>query len=70
MTYTWWPALASDTTPSQWGTLVFGMLVYQPPHTSHPASYEIRNGFNHQVVTDAMVGGSLNCFNEGLNRWT
>jgi len=70
LTYKWWPASANDTTPSNWGTLVFGMPAYQSPHTSHPSNYEIRNGFNNQVVTDAMVGGSLNCFNQGLNRWT
>jgi len=70
LTYKWWPTSGSDSAPSNWGAIIFGMPVYQPPHTSHPASYEIRNGFNNQVVTDAMVGGSLNCFNEGLNRWT
>lgn len=70
LAYKWWPLSASDSAPSNWGTVGFGMPTYQPPHTSHPSTSEIRNGFNNQVVNDAMVGGSLNCFNEGLNRWT
>lgn len=70
LAYKWWPASGSDSSLSNWGAIAFGMPAYQPPHTSNSSSYDIRNGFNNQVVTDAMVGGDLNCFNEGKNRWT
>jgi len=66
----WWPETASDTVPASWGALVFGLPTYQPPKTSHNATYTVQSGFNNQVVTDGMVGGSLNCFTHGLNRWT
>lgn len=69
-TLKWWPETFSDTNPSSWGDLAFGMPTYQAPHTTHNASYTIRNGLNNQVVTDGMVGGSLGCFNGGTNRWT
>jgi hypothetical protein len=70
LAYKWWPAAGSDSSSSNWGAIDFGMPAYQPPHTSNSSSYTIRNGFNNQVVTDAMVGGDMNCFNEGKNRWT
>ena len=66
----WWPETASDTVPASWGALVFGFPTYQAPHTTNNTTYTIRNKLNGQVVTDAMVGGSLNCFTHGLNRWT
>ena len=53
-----------------WGVLVFGLPTYQAPQTTNSAPYTIRNGLNNQVVTDGMVGGSLGCYNKGLNRWT
>ena len=66
----WWPETASDNAPSSWGALVFGLPTYQPPQTSNNNTYMIRNKLNGQVVTDAMVGGSMNCFTHGVNRWT
>ena len=66
----WWPETATDTSPASWGDLVFGLPTYQPPKTSNNATYTVQSGFNNQVVTDGMVGGSLNCFTHGLNRWT
>jgi hypothetical protein len=66
----WWPASASATSPSSWGTVAFGIPTYQSPQTSNTTTYTIRNNLNNQVVTDGMVGGSLSCGNHGLNRWT
>jgi hypothetical protein len=66
----WWPISASETTPSSWGQLVFGIPTYQPLHVSATSIYTVRNKLNNQVVTDDMVGGSLSCGNRGLNRWT
>src|SRR2546421_1886302 len=66
----WWPETENDMVPSSWGALVFGLSTYQAPQTTNNASYTVRNGLNNQVVTDGMVGGSLGCFNHGLNRWT
>ncbi|MEO8954729.1 MAG: DNRLRE domain-containing protein [Ktedonobacteraceae bacterium] len=66
----WWPTSASETDPSGWGNVSFGMLTYQSPHTNSTSTYTVRNGLNNQVVTDGMVGGSLSCGNLGLNRWT
>jgi len=66
----WWPETENDMTPSSWGALVFGLSTYQAPQTTNNAPYTIRNGLNNQVVTDGMVGGSLGCYNKGLNRWT
>jgi hypothetical protein len=66
----WWPISASETTPSSWGQLVFGIPTYQPLHASGTSIYTVRNKLNHQVVTDDMVGGALSCGNRGLDRWT
>src|SRR5436309_175305 len=66
----WWPETADDLLPSSWGVLAFGLPTYQAPQTTNSAPYTIRNGLNNQVVTDGMVGGSLNCYSKGLNRWT
>src|SRR2546423_7325020 len=66
----WWPETADDLLPSSWGVLVFGLPTYQAPQTTNNAPYTVRNGLNNQVVTDGMVGGSLGCYNKGLNRWT
>ena len=66
----WWPETENDGVPSSWGALVFGLSTYQAPNTTNNATYMVRNGLNNQVVTDGMVGGSLGCFNHGLNRWT
>ncbi|MFL5698044.1 MAG: DNRLRE domain-containing protein [Ktedonobacteraceae bacterium] len=66
----WWPETENDMTPSSWGALVFGLSTYQAPHTTNNATFTVRNGLNKQVVTDGMVGGSLGCYNKGLNRWT
>ncbi len=66
----WWPISASESAPSGWGQLVFGIPTYQPPQTSSTVIYTVRNKLNNQVVTDGMVGGSLSCGNRGLNRWT
>jgi hypothetical protein len=66
----WWPASASATSPSSWGTVAFGIPTYQSPQASNTTTYTIRNNLNNQVVTDGMVGGSLSCGNHGLNRWT
>ncbi len=66
----WWPETENDMVPSSWGALVFGLSTYQAPQTTNNAPYMVRNGLNNQVVTDGMVGGSLGCYNKGLNRWT
>jgi len=66
----WWPETENDMVPSSWGALVFGLSTYQAPQTTNKATYMVRNGLNNQVVTDGMVGGSLGCYNKGLNRWT
>ena len=66
----WWPETENDVVPSSWGALVFGLSTYQAPHTTNNATFTVRNGLNKQVVTDGMVGGSLGCYNKGLNRWT
>ena len=66
----WWPETADDMVPSSWGVLVFGLSTYQAPQTTNNTTYMVRNGLNNQVVTDGMVGGSLNCYSKGLNRWT
>src|SRR6266550_4406248 len=63
----WWPISASESAPSGWGQLVFGIPTYQPPQTSSTVIYTVRNKLNNQVVTDGMVGGSLSCGNRGLN---
>jgi hypothetical protein len=65
----WWPETASETIPSSWGQLDFGIPTYQAPQTSNDTTYTVRNKLNNQVVTDGMVGGSLSC-GHGLNRWT
>src|SRR5204862_2394988 len=59
----------NDGVPSSWGALVFGLSTYQAPQTTNNATYTVRNGLNNQVVSDGMVGGSLGCYNHGLNRW-
>src|SRR6266699_1115502 len=66
----WWPETENDMVPSSWGALVFGLSNYQAPHTTNNTTFMVRNGLNNQVVTDGMVGGSLGCYNKGLNRWT
>ncbi len=66
----WWPETEQDLVPSSWGALLFGLPTYQAPQTTKNMTYTVRNGLNNQVVTDGMVGGSLGCFNHGLNRWT
>ena len=66
----WWPETENDMVPSSWGALVFGLSTYQAPQTTNNTTYMVRNGLNNQVVTDGMVGGSLGCYNKGLNRWT
>ena len=68
----WWPDDApSAVNPASWGDLQFGLSSYQPPKTSSTKSYTIRNGLSsNPAVTDGMVGGSLSCGNQGLNRWT
>src|SRR2546421_3259979 len=66
----WWPETENDMVPSSWGALVFGLSTYQAPHTTNNTPFMVRNGLNNQVVTDGMVGGSLGCYNKGLNRWT
>jgi hypothetical protein len=72
LTVTWWPQAAQGTTPASWGQLVYGLPTYQPSRSANPTTYTIRNGVNHQVVTDAMVGGGLGCYgmNQGSFRWT
>jgi len=65
----WWPPTASETNPSNWGDLAFGIPTYQPPTASGKSTYTIRNGLNNQVVTDGMVGGSLGCGNNVSNVW-
>jgi hypothetical protein len=69
---TWWPATANNAAPSGWGNLIFGLPTYQPPSTTNNTTYTVQNGLNGQVVTDAMIGGGLNCFNTNAenNRWT
>ena len=59
----WWPTSASETNPSGWGDLAFGIPTYQPPSAKSQTMYTIRNGLNNQVVNDGMVGGSLGCGN-------
>lgn len=66
----WWPAVGSDTDPSSWGDVSFGMPAYQPPTTGNNTSMLIRNGVNNQVVTDGMVGGSLGCGSNVADVWS
>ncbi|HCI79992.1 MAG TPA: hypothetical protein DHW02_09895 [Ktedonobacter sp.] len=66
----WWPVSASETNPSGWGDLAFGIPTYQSPSTQNQSTFTIRNGLNNQVVNDAMVGGSLGCGNNVSNVWT
>lgn len=66
----WWPTTASETNPSSWGDLAFGIPTYQPPTANGKSTYTIRNGLNNQVVTDGMVGGSLGCGSNVSNVWT
>jgi hypothetical protein len=65
----WWPEWGSETNPSAWGDLVFGLPTYVPPPASNTITSTVRNKLNGQVVTDGMVGGSLSC-GHGFNRWT
>lgn len=69
---TWWPQAAQNMASSSWGQLVYGLPAYQASKTANPTTYTIRNGVNHQVVTDAMVGGGTGCYglNQGSFRWT
>ncbi len=66
----WWPASGSETNPSGWGDVEFGIPTYRIPQATHTTTYTVRNKLNNQVVTDGMVGGSLSCGNRGRNRWT
>lgn len=69
---TWWPGGGSETNPAGWSNLMFGLAQYTPPQTNNAQSYMVRNGLNGQVVTDGMVGGSLDCgsYLGGMdNRW-
>ena len=69
---TWWPQTGSETNPAGWGDLRFGMAQYAPPRTNSTQNYMVRNGLNGQVVTDGMVGGSLDCgvLHLGLAHWS
>jgi hypothetical protein len=69
---TWWPAAGSETNPAGWGDLMFGLAHYTPPQTNDAQTYTVRNGLNGQVVTDGMVGGSLDCggMGIGLQHWS
>ncbi len=66
----WWPTSGTETDPSGWGNVSFGMPTYQSPPANSTSPYTVRNGLKNQVVTDGMVGGSLSCGNLGRNRWT
>ncbi len=71
-TDTWWPQGSGNTNPSGWGQLHFGMPAYQAPKPGATTTYTVRNRLNNQVVTDGMVGGSLDCgsYLGGMaNRW-
>ncbi|MCC6752181.1 MAG: DNRLRE domain-containing protein [Deltaproteobacteria bacterium] len=64
-----WPnASATDTTPSSWGELAFGL----PAHsggTPSGAPITVRHKLNGQTVVDAAVGGGTTC-GAGLNFFT
>jgi len=66
----WWPKVGSETNPSGWGDVVFGLPTYQPPTAGSTSTYTIRNKLNNQVVIDGMVGGALGCGSSVADRWT
>ena len=66
----WWPKVGSETNPSGWGDVAFGLPTYQPPTASSTSTYTIRNKLNNQVVIDGMVGGALGCGSSVADRWT
>jgi hypothetical protein len=68
---TWWPGVGNEANPSNWGDMMFGLAQHTPAQTNNPQLYTVRNGLNNQVVTDGMVGGSLDCggLGLGLKHW-
>ena len=57
-----WPEGLSETVPSTWGEMHFGLPSYTPPAgVTADGTLTIRHGENGSVVTDGHVGGATNC---------
>ena len=56
-----WPPTISDTTPSSWAKLSFGLPSFNVPDIQPNGTTTIRHGLNGAVVKDGMVGGNFNC---------
>lgn len=57
-----WPEGLSETAPSTWGEMHFGLPVYTPPAgVTADDTLTIRHGENGATVTDGHVGGATNC---------
>lgn len=64
-----WPSAISDTDPTTWGVLHFGLPVYTPPSSSPGGTVEIRHRLNGATVTDANVGGYTVCGKDPAMYW-
>lgn len=65
-----WPDRFSETSPSTWGELSFGVPVFSPQAGMQPAgSLTIRHKLNGDTVSDGMVGGNSTC-GKGLDFWS
>jgi hypothetical protein len=56
-----WPETISDTQPSTWGQLGFGLPVFNPPFAATEGVTTIRHGLNGATVVDGHVGGHTDC---------
>jgi hypothetical protein len=65
----YWPESYNQEQPATWGTLHFGLPVYQPVPSSNPQTVTIRHGLDGAQVPDGAVGGGTLC-GDGLEYWS
>lgn len=63
-----WPEEMDALNPGTWGSLHFGLPVYQPSTTDYDGTTVIRNGVRGAIVPDAHVGGAFTC-GDGIDHW-
>lgn len=63
-----WPEGMDPLDTDTWGSLTFGLPVYNPPPSQPGGRVEIRHGLNGSVVVDGMVGGDTIC-GDGMDFW-
>jgi hypothetical protein len=63
-----WPDALNLNSPATWGNIAFGVPVYTPPGAPQTGAATIRNLLNGASVSDAGVGGGMNC-GAGTDYW-